>query len=301
MRAYIALQAPPKWIRDLGLKTSALLPIANTTVLDHWLRFCLVNEISDVWFIGSKYQLSRVWEYAADGHRWGLGLRYRCEANASSVKVITSDPLCLRAGGAWLSTNFFPQFGAVGVDCALPRCAALTGAPANPTNIWCPTADCVDDLLHKRISGWSMSRHGMRPARLKSAKAFLEHTHRHLDAASLQAKGEGFIRIGYNSRVASSSQLRGPVLIGNNCRIEPGCKIGPGVVIGDHCVIEAKTTIIRSCVLPDTYLSPGLVLHNKVARANAIVSERGAFVDPAQELCAAFTPLKLGARSRRTA
>jgi NDP-sugar pyrophosphorylase family protein len=91
------------------------------------------------------------------------------------------------------------------------------------------------------------------------------------------------------------------VLIGNNCRIGPGCKIGPGAIIGDHCVVEARTTVVRSCVLPDTYLSSDLELNNKIACANAIVSEHCAFADPAQQLCAAFAPLSLGAESRRFA
>ena len=64
MRAFIDTSQPPAWVTNLGLSSTALLSIANRTVLDFWLEVCVENSIDDVWIIGQS-EINDVRRHAA--------------------------------------------------------------------------------------------------------------------------------------------------------------------------------------------------------------------------------------------
>ncbi|HPL92767.1 MAG TPA: hypothetical protein PLB38_00595 [bacterium] len=73
---------------------------------------------------------------------------------------------------------------------------------------------------------------------------------------------EGFIKIGYHTKVESSAYLKGNINIGDNCIIESGVRITGNVVIGNNVHIYHGATITGSS--PQTDMPQSVWIGNDV-------------------------------------
>ena len=66
------------------------------------------------------------------------------------------------------------------------------------------------------------------------------------------------IWVGKDARIDSSARIAAPAYIGKNTRVNAACVIGGASSIEQQSQIDCGTTVHDSCVLPSTYIGPGL-------------------------------------------
>lgn len=83
-----------------------------------------------------------------------------------------------------------------------------------------------------------------------------------------------------SARVDASAKIQGPCYIGANTRIHAGVVISGYSSIEANCEIDMGTTLDHACVLPNTYLAPGLLVRNSVVDGTRLEQlEKGVTVD----------------------
>jgi NDP-sugar pyrophosphorylase family protein len=60
--------------------------------------------------------------------------------------------------------------------------------------------------------------------------------------------------------IASSARIEPPVAIGEGCRIGEDAVIEGPCVVGDGCVLEARAHVVRTLVLEQSHISPGVLV-----------------------------------------
>lgn len=88
------------------------------------------------------------------------------------------------------------------------------------------------------------------------------------------------IWIDATARVDASARIQGPCYIGGYTRIHPGVVVTGYSSIEHNCEIDMGTTLDHACILPNTYLAPGLLVRNSVVDGTRLEQlERGVTVD----------------------
>jgi hypothetical protein len=88
------------------------------------------------------------------------------------------------------------------------------------------------------------------------------------------------IWIDATARVDASARIDGPCYIGAHTRIHAGVIVTGYSSIEQNCEIDMGTTLDHACILPNTYLAPGLHVRNSVVDGTRLEQlERGVTVD----------------------
>ncbi len=83
-----------------------------------------------------------------------------------------------------------------------------------------------------------------------------------------------------SARVDASAKIQGPCYIGANTRIHAGVVVTGYSSIERNCEIDMGTTLDHACILPNTYLAPGLLVRHSVVDGTRLEQlERGVTVD----------------------
>lgn len=83
-----------------------------------------------------------------------------------------------------------------------------------------------------------------------------------------------------SARVDASAKIQGPCYIGANTRIHAGVTVTGYSSIERNCEIDMGTTLDHACILPNTYLAPGLLIRNSVVDGTRLEQlEKGVTVD----------------------
>ena len=64
--------------------------------------------------------------------------------------------------------------------------------------------------------------------------------------------------VGENARIDDSAKISGPAYIGKHSKICPDCVITGSTTIEQNCEVDRGTIVDHSCVLPGSYIGPGL-------------------------------------------
>lgn len=88
------------------------------------------------------------------------------------------------------------------------------------------------------------------------------------------------IWIDSSARVDPSTKIQGPCYIGANTRIHAGVAVTGYSSVERNCEIDMGTTLDHACILPNTYLAPGLLIRNSVVDGIRLEQlEKGVTVD----------------------
>ena len=83
-----------------------------------------------------------------------------------------------------------------------------------------------------------------------------------------------------SARVDASAKIQGPCYIGANTRIHAGVTVTGYSSIERNCEIDMGTSLDHACILPNTYLAPGLLIRNSVVDGTRLEQlEKGVTVD----------------------
>lgn len=86
--------------------------------------------------------------------------------------------------------------------------------------------------------------------------------------------------VGPGVRIHPAARLTGPCWIGARTEIGAEAEIGPHAIIGHHVVVDQHASVIRSVVLPDTFVGARVHLHHMLADgATLLDTVRGTRVD----------------------
>ena len=121
-------------------------------------------------------------------------------------------------------------------------------------------------------------------SRLSSAMAYRQLVQDALEGrCGIQPAGyqaDEKIWIDASARVDTSAKIQGPCYIGANTRIHAGVVITGYSSIEGNCEIDMGTTLDHACILPNTYLAPGLLVRNSVVDGTRLEQlEKGVTVD----------------------
>ena len=108
------------------------------------------------------------------------------------------------------------------------------------------------------------------PYDLTSDQQYLDSNLRHL--AWLTKAAPEQTMVARSARINPTAQITGPVYIGPHARIEAGAIVGPNAVIGHDSVIDQKAEIVKTVVLPETYVGLGLFLEEAVVAPGTLAS-----------------------------
>lgn len=121
-------------------------------------------------------------------------------------------------------------------------------------------------------------------SRLSSAMAYRQLVQDALEGrCEIQPAGnqaDDKIWIDSSARVDPSTKIQGPCYIGANTRVHAGVVVTGYSSIERNCEIDMGTTLDHACILPNTYLAPGLLVRNSVVDGTRLEQlERGVTVD----------------------
>ncbi len=99
-----------------------------------------------------------------------------------------------------------------------------------------------------------------------------------IQPAGLQADDK--VWVDPSAFVDPSARLRGPCYIGANTRINAGVVVTGYSSVESNCEIDIGTSLDHACVLPNTYLAPGLHVKNSVVDGSRLEHlDHGVIVD----------------------
>ncbi len=99
-----------------------------------------------------------------------------------------------------------------------------------------------------------------------------------IQPAGLQ--GDGKVWIDPTAYVDPSAKIEGPCYIGAHSRVNAGVVVTGYSSIERNCEIDLGTTLDHACILPNTYLAPGLHVRNSVVDGTSLEHlDRGVTVD----------------------
>jgi NDP-sugar pyrophosphorylase family protein len=79
------------------------------------------------------------------------------------------------------------------------------------------------------------------------------------------------LRVGANGEVAAMSRESGVVLVGEQSRIDPQVRLLGPAIIGNHCYIDSGATLVRSIILPGSYVGAGLQVENAIISGHHLI------------------------------
>jgi carbonic anhydrase/acetyltransferase-like protein (isoleucine patch superfamily) len=77
--------------------------------------------------------------------------------------------------------------------------------------------------------------------------------------------------IGEGARVHSTVRVLGPCFLGAKTRVKAGGVMAPGTAVERECEIDCGTVIEGACILPRTYVAPGLRISNAVVQGSRFI------------------------------
>lgn len=69
---------------------------------------------------------------------------------------------------------------------------------------------------------------------------------------------------GEDAHIDKSARLLAPAYIGKNCRVNAACVISGASAIEQRSQVDCGTVVNDSCILPNTYIGPGLKLYGTI-------------------------------------
>ncbi len=119
---------------------------------------------------------------------------------------------------------------------------------------------------HYRFAGYSNRLRSVSDFRRLAKDALLGR-------AAIRPFGEEIapnVWMGEGAQIDASALVEGPAYIGQDSRIRAGVKICGMSAVEQRCEIDCGTTVDDSCVMPKTYVGPGLNVSGAVAAENTL-------------------------------
>ena len=86
--------------------------------------------------------------------------------------------------------------------------------------------------------------------------------------------------VGEGVSLADSAKVVGPSYIGDRTVVRADATVGPFASVERDCLVDCGTTIERSTILPDTYLSSGILIRHALVDGSYLEDLRsGAIAD----------------------
>jgi hypothetical protein len=275
-------------LRPLTERTcAALLPVAGKPLLEHTLESLVLAGVRSGSVVVGPHA-EQVERFLGTGERWGLALDMVLTRGDETEDEILSrlaigraEPLlAIRADrlrspvvdtvlaadasgpgtGRWVSMGGVPAGVALITDASALRRGDVSSPPAAP--------------------GWEQ-----RGDRIEIAGAFhpvdsVAGYHRaNLSAVSGDVpglilpgrrRGDGAV-VGRQSTVPAAAVTGAPVFAGSRCLVHQGVELAAGTVLSDDVVVDRNATLIRTVVLPGTYVGESVELADAVVWSDVVV------------------------------
>ena len=262
-----------------------LLRIGNKPLLEFFVEFCALNEISDV-YLASDDGGEVVGSYLGDGSKWDIELKYLDTDYASGLekilerfKELTDESLLVFNG------FFFLQYKKSHMDAgSLPQ-----------DKPWCNLNDFGQGLIFLPEPG---------KYKEKDKKQFKEFDGKHFLSAKNFASVKDFydlnmdmvhgaardyimpsyssergVFIGQNVEIMYGCEVTKPVILGDDIQLKRGADIGPNAIIGSNCLVDNDTIVRNSVIYRNSYIGSKLEIDNKIIYKRCLIDpETGAMI-----------------------
>ena len=286
-----------------------LICVGNRYLIEHQLEW-----FNDHGFKNVRLSLDDrpkvVEAFVRTGSRWGARIDYTMDPEGADLcermrkhQIHAGDGLLLQDGGAVLS---FPIPPVLEESTAFYHQGALLPILYFAKTDFHEALDACENETVETFFQWAVSRlpkiHKIEVEAfyhvidgvgsfLRMNKDIMDHPGTFYFKGSQTREG---VRLGRMARVASSAELRPPVLIGDGVVIQSGAVIGPGAFIGDRAYIDRHARVGKCVVGPGTYVGRYTTFQNQYVCRNYLVDlESGAniFIDDPLILGDLYRPL----------
>lgn len=243
---------------------SSSWPVVGKTVLDRWIDRVRDLGVAMVSVVDRDVQPpTRMIDWAKEGVQQILLI-----LTASYAEVDLADLINFHHHGQNRITRVFDRQGPLGIS-LLDRGAVLKNG-----------ARCGLDASSKS------SRYDFLGyvSRLSSTIAYRQLVQDALDGrCGIQPAGRQIdekVWIDATAYVDPSAQIHAPCYIGANTRLNAGVTVTGYSSVEHNCEIDIGTTLDHACILPNTYIAPGLHVRNSVVDGTRLEElDRGVTVD----------------------
>ena len=290
MKAVLHTGRSPDWVRDLGLESWALAPVAGRTLLEYWIEWCDRFGLVEVHLVlGDGAQA--VESFAGDGARWGRRISYSFAVGAEALPdLLQRESIRSPEGLLYVGAPFFPRW-------LTETPAAPGGPPASGAQqtvdrqagvLVCANAEALQAFLAGQpppplAPAWRAA--GLELQEVTNLREYFDLNLRLVRGEISRYVQPGYLTrdgasIGYNVILPPAVQLQPPLIIGNDTQISPLSVIGPEVIIGNACIVDRQTSVRSSVVLDGTYVGQNLELRDKIISGTRIIDPAsGAVLD----------------------
>ena len=280
MKAVLQTGSAPAWVRDLGLETWALAPVAGRPLLEYWLELCDLLHITDVRLVLSD-GAQAVEAFAQDGARWGLKITYSfLDPDEDPDLFLTRSPELWTGGLFYLRAPLFPRRQAVEplakmdvTGTHLHREGGRTACLLSAEPEFLKTFLAGGELA---LGARDFAELGFTPEPVASLQDYFELNLRMVRGECARYVSPGYFYkdgagIGFNVIIPPAARLQPPLVIGNNTRLGALTIIGPDVVIGHRCIVDQQSELARCVILDGTYIGRNLEIHDKIVAGRRLI------------------------------
>jgi NDP-sugar pyrophosphorylase family protein/lipopolysaccharide/colanic/teichoic acid biosynthesis glycosyltransferase len=84
--------------------------------------------------------------------------------------------------------------------------------------------------------------------------------------------------VGRNHNIHPNVSVAAPVYLGDNCHVGQGVELGPDAIIGSDVVVDDEATVVRSTILPQTYVGQVVQVADRIVYKNQMADVRTGLV-----------------------
>jgi len=269
-------QNSAKWlVEHLEGYSSYMLKIVNKPLLEYYIDFCVLQEISDIRIVFDEPdQIAQ--SYFEDGTQWGVNISFGIGNPCDGInEVLKKNHGFIEESGVLIFEQMFFLDYDKSKSEPLPDDKPWKIVNDNGEGlIYLPPS--VDEESSLVVSTPEIDNLNIRVLNLSSFKEYFDLTWDVLKNGESKFVIPGYnndpgIYIGQNVEIAKNCQITGPVSIGNGVTLKDLSVIGPECVIGSNVIIDRSNSVAKSIVLDNTYVGSDLELDSKIVWRNILV------------------------------
>jgi NDP-sugar pyrophosphorylase family protein len=275
------------WVKRLFPGVSPFfLKICNKPLLEYCIDFCVSLGITDIRLVISDASQD-VESYFGDGTQWGVNLSINVSRPDEEIGrvLVKNRGFCQDAELLVINGFSFVTYGQDAAADALLKCDnGMVISSTGTSALYHFAADASWDATAVEVAQSTLGLVELADVGVyyQLSMDLLQHPANYVLPGYA---GETGAFMGKNVVYPKQAALEKPFLIGDNVQLKNGVTVGPQAVIGDNNIIDAYSTVQKSILYENSYISTDLEIIEKIIYRNRLIDPHsGASLDVTDNL-----------------
>lgn len=275
------------WVKRLFPGVSPFfLKVCNKPLLEYCIDFCVSLGISDIRLVISDASQD-VESYFGDGTQWGVNLSINVSRPDEEIGrvLVKNRGFCQNAELLVINGFSFVTYEQKASEDPLLKCDnGMVISETGTSALYHYAAHTSWDAVPVEVVQSSLGLTELADVGVyyKLSMDLLQHPANYVLPGYA---GEAGAYLGKNVIYPRQTELEKPFLIGDNVQLKSNVTVGPLAVIGDNNIVDSYSTVTRSILYENSYISTDLEINEKIIFRNRLIDPHsGAALDVTDNL-----------------